>query len=289
MALRRSETVEPPFPSYWCELEEGKLHYMDEGEGANLLFLHGNPTWSFSYREPIRRLSATYRCLALDHLGFGLSDKPLGADLSLEGHIRRFKEFVEQKDLRGVNLVMNDWGGPIGLGAALEIPERFRSTIVLNSWIWPLNGSPLMQLYSRLTRGPLGRLFIRRWNALIRWGMPIGFADPKRLDAETKRAYEAPFAEPDSRRGQWTFARSILQSEALLERTWKGLDPLRTKPFLLLKGRKDLAFGKRTERLWREAFPDGEFHPVPDAGHFPQEERGDLVAERIDRFLKKLP
>ncbi len=275
-----------PFASYYLSLNEGRLHYLDEGAGHPLVLVHGNPEWCFSYRKTIDKLSDRYRCIAPDHLGFGASEKPAGADLSPRAHARRLASFLEALGIERCSLVMNDWGGPIGMAVAENDPQRFEALVVMNSWLWPLNKSPLFQIYSRVMGGAIGRALIRKWNLLIRWGMPLGFAHPSRFDVRLREHYERPFRDPSQRRGQWVFARHILKDAPWFEALWKEREKLRNKPVLFLKGHKDMAFTKRNLRKWRRGFPDAWIRRITNAGHFPHEEEGEEVARYIDAFLK---
>ncbi|MFB6257918.1 MAG: alpha/beta fold hydrolase [Flavobacteriales bacterium] len=275
-----------PFRSNYLPTGDGAVHYVDEGNGSPILFVHGNPEWSFSFREPIRALSATYRCLAPDHLGFGLSEKPPGGDLSPQAHARRLTEFIDRLGLEGVTLVMNDWGGPIGICSALERTDRIAGLVVLNAWLWPLNDRPLFQLYSRFMRSPIGKVALRKGRILIRWGMPWGFGKMSRFSRRISFHYEAPFEAPADPRGQWEFAREILASKKWLEALWEKRQKLCEKPTLILKGKKDLAFGKRTLRKWERGFPWATVRELPDAGHFPQEEKGEGIGRRIRAFME---
>lgn len=283
-----SEDQDPfPFRSHHLDLDEGRIHYVDEGEGHPLVFVHGNPEWSFSFRNVIRPLSQDHRCIAPDHMGFGLSDKPFGADLTPKAHAERLTAFLDVVDIRSCTLVMNDWGGPIGFAVAEADPARICGLVVLNSWLWPLRKSPLLQLYSRVMGGPFGRWTIRKGNILIRWGMPWGFARPSRFDARLRERYERPFRDPRARRGQWVFARHILKAGPWFQKLWEERRKLAGKPLLILKGTEDPAFSERNLRKWQQGFPRAEFMRIKDAGHFPHEEQGEKVAEAIRDHMER--
>ncbi len=163
-----------PFTSRFVELDGHLIHYVDEGQGPTLLMLHGNPTWSFVYREVIRSLRDEFHCIALDYPGFGLS--VAGADYSYqpEEHAAVTAAFVEKLDLSGVTLVVQDWGGPIGLSVAEHSPHRFDSLVIANTWAWPVNGDLHFELFSRLLGGPVGRELIRRYNLFVNLIIPAG-------------------------------------------------------------------------------------------------------------------
>lgn len=131
-------------PARWVEVPGGRLRTVDVGDGPVVLFAHGTPTWSYEWRHLIAALSATRRCVAPDHLGFGRSDRPSGADYRPEAHAERFRTLVEALDLRDVTLVVHDFGGPIALPTALD-SDRITRLVVLNSWMWPFADDPSMR------------------------------------------------------------------------------------------------------------------------------------------------
>ena len=192
-----------PFEARWLELErEGTLHYVDEGPAGGgagtVVFCHGTPTWSFDWRGLIAALSPTHRCVALDHLGFGLSERPWGAEYTPEAHARRFRAWVEELDLRDVTLVVHDFGGPIALPTALERPGRVSRLVVINSWMWSFEGDPHIERGSRLFTSRLGRWMYRSLNASIRIITPSAYADRSRLTPRIRAQHLAPFTGIDS-------------------------------------------------------------------------------------------
>ena len=129
-------TAEYPFTSNTFKVNNHKLHYLDEGFGETILFVHGTPTWSFDYRNIIKNLKSNYRCIAIDHMGFGLSDKPEHYDYSTRNHSKTLERFVLEKQLAPFTLVVHDFGGPIGLNFAINYPDKIKSIVILNSWLW---------------------------------------------------------------------------------------------------------------------------------------------------------
>jgi haloalkane dehalogenase len=138
-----------PFDDHYVDVDGATIHYVDEGNGPPLLLLHGNPTWSFLYRDVIKGVSDRYRCIAPDHAGFGLSRAPAGYGFTPEEHARVLERFVEQLDLNDVTMMVQDWGGPIGFAAATRHPDRFSAFVIGNTWAWP-KSDPGTQLFSRL-------------------------------------------------------------------------------------------------------------------------------------------
>jgi haloalkane dehalogenase len=285
-----------PFLAHSFDTGEGRLHYVDEGAGPPVVLVHGTPTWSFLYRRLIPRLVGTgHRVIAPDHLGFGLSDtagdtSTRAADTSSyrpEDHARRLAALLDALGLRDLTLVVHDFGGPIGLSYAVERPERVARLVVLNTWLWPLDGDSRIARGSRLAAGPLGRFLYLRLNASPRWLIPAGFADRTRLDSKTHQQYLAPFPTPASRVPLWVLARELLGSSAWYDGLWRRRERLRGKPALLLWGARDPAFGPAYLARWREALPGAAVVELPDAGHFVQEEAAADVASRVAEFLAR--
>ena len=131
-----------PFTSHWFESADGQMHYVDEGAGAPILLVHGTPTWSFLYRCLVARLARHNRVIAVDLLGFGLSAKPANAPYEPQDHTRRLLALVDALQLTGITLVVHDFGGPIGLAAALAHPERIERLVLFNTWLWSVEHDP---------------------------------------------------------------------------------------------------------------------------------------------------
>ena len=142
-----------PFTPHWADLPSGRMHYVDEGRGDTLLFVHGTPTWSFEFRHLIKALSRRYRCVAPDHLGFGLSDRPADAAYTPEAHALASQRSSRTSGSTGVTLVVHDYGGPIGLPLALAADTRVARLILLNTWMWPFDDDPEMVRKGRLAGG----------------------------------------------------------------------------------------------------------------------------------------
>ncbi len=277
-----------PFRPHQFETGEGRLSYVDEGNGPPVVLVHGTPTWSFLYRKLIPPLvAAGHRVIAPDHLGFGLSDKPVTAAYRPEDHARRLALLLEALDLRELTLVVHDFGGPIGLSYAIERPDRVARLVVTNTWLWPLDGDPRIVRGSRLAGGAFGRLLYTRLNASPRWLVPAGFADRTRLSPAVHRQYLAPFPDPASRRPLWEFARALLGSSAWYDGLWRQRGRLQGKPALLVWGMRDASFGTAYLARWQEALPDAETVALPDAGHFVQEEGATELASHLAAFLRR--
>jgi haloalkane dehalogenase len=277
-----------PFRPHFHDTGEGRLHYVDEGDGPAVVLVHGTPTWSFLYRRLIARLAAEgYRVIAPDHLGFGLSDKPPGAAYRPEDHARRLAALLDALDLRDLTLVVHDFGGPVGLSWALDRPERVARLVVLNTWLWPLDGDPRIARGARLLGGALGRVLYQRFDLEMRGILPSAFADRARLTPALKRQYAGPFPDAASRLPQWAVARALLGASAWYGALWARRAELRGRPTLLLWGLRDPFFGPAYLARWREALPGAEVAELPDAGHFVQEEAAPEVEAHVVAFLRR--
>lgn len=267
------DRTEYPFRPRAVPTPEGRLAYLDEGQGPTLLFSHGTPTWSFEWRHLVRQLSPRFRCVALDHLGFGSSDRPRAADYRPEAHARRFAAFVEALALDRFTLVVHDFGGPIALPVALDRPERVDQLVVLNSWMWSFAGDRVTEPRARLAGGRIGRWLYRWLNASLRLLMPSAYGDRRKLTRAIHRQYLAPFQDRWSREHVlWTLARSLLGSSAFFDSLWQRRERLAGIPTTIIWGRKDSAFGPEQLARWRQAVPHAVVHELPGAGHWPHEE-----------------
>jgi haloalkane dehalogenase len=289
-----TETVVPewvdrqayPFTSRWADVGAGRLHYVDEGQGPVILFVHGTPTWSFEYRHLIEGLRATHRCKAVDQLGFGLSDRPADADYTPEAHAQRLRAFVEKLGLSRFTLVVHDFGGPIGLPLALDGAGRVERVVVLNSWMWSFADDAEMTKRARMATGGLGKFLYRRLNASLRLITPSAYGDRSKLTKAIHRQYLQVFTDPDSReRVLFTLARSLLGSSAHCDGLWQRRAELAKVPVLIVWGLKDSAFRPHQLAKWRDALPTAQVVELPGAGHWPHEEEPAQVLSAIGAFV----
>ena len=282
-----------PFRPRRFETGEGQLAYLDEGAGPPVVLVHGTPTWSFLYRHLVAPLVAGgHRVIAPDHLGFGLSDKPLAVGYRPEDHARRLAALLDalaagDPTFRDLTVVVHDFGGPIGLSYAVEHPERIARLIICNTWLWALDGDPRIARGARIAAGPAGRWLYTRLNASPRWLIPAGFADRARLTPTAHRQYLAPFPDAASRRPLWELARALLGSSGWYDELWRRRERLHGRPTLLLWGVRDPGFGAAYLARWRGALPDAEVAELTDAGHFVQEEAAADVTARVVAFLAR--
>ena len=272
---------EYPFESRWLDVEAGRLHYVDEGQGAPVLMVHGTPTWSFMYRHLVKALRARYRCVAPDHLGFGLSDRPRGWSYRPEDQARNLTRFIETLGLKDLTLVVHDYGGPIGLAYALDHPENVRRLVIFNTWMWATAGDRHFEVFGRLLGGRLGRLLYERLGFSVRVMLRHAVADKTRYT----RAVERHYLRALDGHATWIYAREVLGSSAWYDALWQRREALARIPALLVWGLKDPAFGAYLPR-WRTVFQRAEVLALEDCGHAPPEERAPEVLPTLERFLQ---
>lgn len=274
-----------PFEAHHLDLPGGRMHYLDEGQGPPVVMVHGNPTWSYLYRHLIQRLAPRYRCIAPDHLGFGLSEKPSGRPIRPQEHAQNLQVLIDSLGLEGITLVVQDWGGPIGLSFAIEQPERVARLVILNTWLWPVDDDWYYRLFSGFMGGPVGRLLIRRLNFFARAVMPMAYGDRKRLTPEIHRHYLRPLGSAEERLQCLTFPREIIGSTGWLRSLWNRREVLREKPALIVWGMKDIGFREKELAVWTGALPGAEVVRLTGVGHYLQEEAPGELGEAVERFL----
>jgi haloalkane dehalogenase len=277
-----------PFESRFLDIDGHTVHYVDEGSGPTLLFLHGNPTWSFVYRDVIRELRDEFRCIALDFPGFGLSAARPGYRYLPEEHTQVVTDVVDALELRGVTLVAHDWGGPIGLATVEQRPAAFESLVLANTWGWPMTGDPKAHVAAHLMGGPVGRLLIRRVNLFVNAMIPAGHRLRKPTAGEMAH-YRNALATTDRRQATAVLPRRITASRALLADVEAGLADVATLPVLIIWGDADIAFGNKERRRWEQIFTDHHTVIVEGAGHFVQSDAPDQFAAAIRDWHSKDP
>jgi len=275
-----------PYESNFLDVGDARVHYIDEGKGPVLLMLHGNPTWSFLYRHIIAELRNSFRCIALDYPGFGLS-KAHGShyDYRPASHAEVVHQFIVRLDLQDITFVMQDWGGPIGLSVAARNHDRIRAFVIGNTWAWPLNGDRHFETFSKTTSGVFGRFAIRNANAFVNVAIPAGTV--RKLSHAEMKAYRGPFPDRASRRPTEVFPRELLESRDLLYDLERELPKMSKTPTLFVWGEQDLAFRNKELRRFRLAFPNSEMVMLPDAGHYIQEDAPAEISRAISDFLAK--
>lgn len=274
-----------PFTSHYMPLEAGQMHYIDEGSGEPVVMVHGNPDWSFSFRKVIQGLQSKFRCIALDHIGFGLSDKPNNWSYRVEEQAANFTAFVQSLELPPFHLMVNDWGGPIALRYAINHPANVKSLIIMNSWAWPVGHLPNFWLYSTIIGGPIGQYLIQKHHFFSNVLLKLAIHQKKQFTEPIHQHYLKPHHHEKERQGIWTFAREIRQATDLLQSLHDQLGTIARLPTMLVWGLHDPAFGKHFLRQWRLKLMNPEVVELEQAGHFPQEDQAQSVIAATQKFI----
>lgn len=274
-----------PFESHFLNLPAGKMHYVDEGEGEVILFVHGTPTWSILYREFIREFSKTHRCIAIDHLGFGLSEKPENFSGTPYDHAENLRLLVNELKLDKVTLVVHDFGGPIGLGWALREPQKVKQVIMFNTWLWSTQSIPEAQKADKMINSWLGRFLYLHLNISPKVLLKKGFADKSSLTKNLHQQYKKPFHNSKSRLGLYRIAQSLVGASGWYQQLWQKLDRLENKHWLILWGMEDEFLKPGFLEKWQERLPDAQITKF-NCGHFVQEEKAQEAIKEMKRFLQ---
>lgn len=279
------DRVAYPFTPHYFDLPAGRMHYVDTGTGSPIVFVHGTPVWSFLYRAFIQEFSHDHRCIAPDHLGFGMSDKPVGANYRPQAHATNLAGLIEGLDLRDITLVVHDFGGPIGLSYALDHPENVRRLVIFNTWMWSLNDEPPVMQASRLFGSALGRFLYTRLNISPRQLYPLAFGDKTKLRRDVQHQYINATTMPEERLAMWTFARELIGSSDWYTQLWARRAVLRDLPTLLIWGMRDPTFPPKQLARWQGALPHATVVTFPESGHFVQEEQPEAAIKAIRGFF----
>lgn len=288
-----------PFKSHYLTLSDGKrMHYIDEGpeDGEVLVFIHGYPTWSFAYRAfVVYYASHGYRCIAMDHIGCGLSDKPTGRQYhTLRRHIHNTMECFETLELRDITLVMEDWGGPFGLGYAVRHVANVKRLVIMNSWAfqdtYPQRFSSLVRW---MTKPGIGELLFGTFNLAFSLIMQRGTA--RRLSDAVLTAYRTPFRDTRNRAALYQFPRMINTSPhhasaPLMREIEQGLAQLASTPSLIVWGRLDPFFAPDVAQHWKALLVRAQGPVLLDtASHFVAEDDPEGVIQHLNALFDTEP
>lgn len=275
-----------PFAHRSIDLRDGRLHYVDEGSGEPVLFVHGTPTWSFEYRHLVRALSPRQRCIAPDLLGFGLSSRPREFAYTPEAHARVLEEFVTRLGLERFALVVHDFGGPIGLPLCFDDQHQVTALAIMNTFFWPLDDDRRIARGARLLQSVVGRMMYRYANASLRLIMPLAYGERSRLTPAIHRHYLMPFERRADRvLVLHALAKSLLGSRQYYQALVQRADRLTGRPATLIWGMRDTAFGGEYLARWERLLPDATVVKLADAGHWPHEEAPQTVIDAVRRLL----
>jgi haloalkane dehalogenase len=277
--------TEYPFQPHFLQLPAGRMHYVDEGQGRPVLMVHGTPTWSFLYRHLIRGLSADYRVIAPDHIGFGLSDKPQNWTYLPSDHASNLEQLIHELDLNDLTLVVHDFGGPIGLSYAVAHPDRIRNLVLFNTFMWSLQGDPSFERPARIFNNALGKFAYTRLNFSAKIMIPAAWGDKRKLNRTIQQQYVKALPDSASRQGTWVFLKELIGSSSWYEQLWKQRDQIQDKPALILWGMKDIAFKEKELSRWEQLFSSTQVIRYPQTGHFVPEEEGQALVPIIRGFL----
>jgi pimeloyl-ACP methyl ester carboxylesterase len=277
------DTAQYPFEHHYTKIDGHEIHYIDEGAGETILFVHGIPDWSFGWRKIIKELSKKYRCVAPDHLGFGLSEKTETAELTIAAHAARLKSFIHHLGLKNFHLVVHDFGGPIGLTYAVEEPANIKSITAFNTWMWPLKGEKHFETGNKVVNNWFGKMLYLRFNFSVRFMLKNSYADKKNLPEEIYEHYLEPMKTRAARWAAYSLAKSLVGEHAHMKELWSKRVNLKNTPMQILWGMKDkFVPAEVLLPTWDHAFPYAKIIKVKEAGHFVQEEAGGVLAREID-------
>lgn len=277
--------AEYPFEPHYLAIQKNNLHYVDTGAGEVILMLHGNPTWSFFYRNLAKHFSKNYRVIVPDHMGCGLSSKPQDYEYTLKTHIDNLCLLVQELNLNGITLIVHDWGGAIGMGLATRFPHLIKKMVVMNTAAFRSIEIPTR---INILRNPVGEWFIRKFNGFA--GPATFMATTKGLSPLVKKGFIFPYQDYQSRIATAKFVQDIPMDE--LHPTYQTLKSIEEKlptikaPVLLLWGEKDFCFTMNFQKRWKEIFPLAHTVSYPEAGHYLIEDEKAAVITEIENFLK---
>jgi haloalkane dehalogenase len=283
-----------PFTGCWLQQPAGRMHYLDEGprEAPPVLMLHGNPSWSFYYRNLVTALRNTHRCIVPDHLGCGLSDKPgqKDYDYHLASRIDDLDRLIKSLQLKKpLTLVVHDWGGMIGMAWAVKNPGLIDRLVIMNTAAFPKPADKRLPPALALARNSrFGAWLVLQCNAFAEAAARVGFKKP--VSEEVRAAYTGPYNSPANRIATLRFVQDIPLSEKdpgfdIVRDTAEHLGQFGNKPCLLVWGEKDFVFDQPFLNTWLKTFPQAELERLPDCGHYVLEDGGPKLLDRIVQFI----
>ena len=280
-----------PFSPNWFDRDGLKLHYVDEGKGHAVVMVHGNPTWSFYWREAIKALSPTHRCIALDHIGCGKSDKPTddAYDYTLASRVADLDALINHLGLQQVDLIAHDWGGMIASAWAVANPQRVRRMVLMNTGAFPLPSKKKLPSTLWLVRNTaLGALLVRGFNAFSAGATKMAVKQP--LPNKVRDGLTAPYDTWADRIATLRFVQDIPLSPkdaayAVVKDTEQRLGVLSDTPVKLIWGMKDFVFDHHFLDRFIELMPHASVHRFEEAGHYVMEEARDAILPLLTEFL----
>ncbi len=274
------------------EGDRQRMHYVDEGQGDPVVMVHGNPSWSFYYRDLISQLKSSHRVIAPDHIGCGRSDKPNDAhyDYTLSTRVADLGTLVDSLDLRNITLVVHDWGGMIGMAWAAQHPDRIAKLVVMNTAAFPLPAGKTLPASLALARTPgVGALLVRGANIFSRGA--VRYCVTRRpMSKAVAAGYLEPYDSWAHRIAVHRFVQDIPLKESdraypIVKQTGDALVHLVDKPMLICWGLKDFVFGHQFLDEWVRRFPSAEVHRFEDCGHYILEDAGEEIVPLVRTFV----
>jgi haloalkane dehalogenase len=288
-------TAEYPFRSNFLDRDGLKYHYLDEGAGPPVVMVHGNPSWSFYYRNLVKTLSASHRCIVPDHIGCGLSDKPGDDryDYTLANRVADLERLLDSLALQEkITLVVHDWGGMIGMSWAARHPDRIARLVILNTAAFPLPAAKPFPLALRICRDTfIGTLLVRGLNAFAVGAARVG-CKINPLSPGLRRLYCLPYDSWANRIATLRFVQDIpLQvgdrGYDIVSSTAAALDRFRSLPTLILWGEQDFVFDRHFLAEWQRRFPEAEVHSWKEGGHYILEDVKAEACRLIESFIER--
>ena len=282
-----------PFAPHYHTVDGVRLHFIDEGSGEPVLLLHGDPTWGYLYRNFVAALARRHRCIVPDHMGMGKSETPASSyPYRLGHHVANLEALLVGLDLRHITLVLHDWGGPVGLGAAIRHPRRIKRLVLMNTWAsapWP--GGPFPRLLE-VIRSDRGERFVLERNGYLEPALVGTTYHRDRLTPAVLNAYRAPFPTPQSRLALLCWSRDIPVTETdpsypEMKRIEEHLSLFAELPILLVWGVQDPVLSPRVLSWWQTRYPHAATREIPDASHFLQEDAPDRIVAWLEEFLER--
>ncbi|HLO97227.1 MAG TPA: alpha/beta fold hydrolase [Fimbriimonas sp.] len=274
-----------PFALREFDSGEGWMNYVDEGSGRPIVFVHGSMAWSFLFRDLVSQLSSQYRCVALDHLGFGLSDTPEDAEYTMAAHSRRFGRFIKQLGLRDITLVVIDAGGPIALDWANDNPELVRDVIFFNTHLWSLRSHARAKRLANMLLSPINRFYYRVISSAPVFVLAAYFADRHAMTPEIQQQYLKPFFRQEERKGIYALIESWRKSGPWYDQVGQRSRVLQLKQTLMLWGMKDPMFDSAALAQMQSMFPEAQTVQFENSGRYVIEEQSERVLQEIRWFL----
>jgi haloalkane dehalogenase len=279
------------YDRHYFPLGGHQMHYVDEGpkDAPVLLMVHGNPTWSYYFRHLIQAFSRDFRVVVPDHLGCGLSDKPQDFSYTLEAHCNHLSQLIQHLDLKQITLLVHDWGGAIGFGAAVAAPERFEKFVVFNTAAFFVPRLPARIAVCRIP--VLGELLVRGLNGFVLASFFFATSRPERFDRTTRKGYLAPYDSWRHRVAIHRFVQDIPMREdhptrKTLQRIEEGLGQFQSHPMKVFWGMDDFCFTAQHFLCeWEKRFPQAEVHRLNGAGHYVVEDAQEHIIPMLQEWL----